>query len=164
MKRQIGFLGMFLAFALLCSYIESLIPFSFGIPGMKLGLTNIVVVLLLYLYGPKEALLVSVARIILAGFMFGNAFGILYSMAGGLLSWLVMSLLVKIDRFHVYSVSICGGIFHNLGQILVAALVMESAGLFGYFPFLFAGGALTGLLIGIIAKEVYRRIVRLKNG
>jgi heptaprenyl diphosphate synthase len=157
MKKQVGMLGMFLALALICSYVESLIPFAFGVPGMKLGLTNVVVVLLLYYYGPKEAFLVSLMRICLAGFMFGNAFSILYSLAGGLLSWLVMVLLQKTDKFHVISVSICGGICHNLGQIMMAALVVDNYYIFGYFPFLFLGGALTGLLIGIIAYEVYIR-------
>ena len=84
MRKKVALLGVFLALALICSYIESLIPFYFGVPGMKLGLTNIVVVLLLYFYGTKEALAVSFMRILLAGFMFGNAFSILYSLAGGL--------------------------------------------------------------------------------
>lgn len=160
MKKQVGMLGMFLAFALLCSYIESLIPFYFGVPGMKLGLTNLIVVLLLYLYGPKEAFLVSFTRILLAGFLFGNAFSMIYSLAGGLCSWIVMTLLVKMRRFHVYSVSICGGIFHNLGQLLVAMFVAKNYYLLGYVPFLFLGGAVTGFLIGIAAREVYHRTYR----
>lgn len=161
MKRQVGMLGLFLALALIFSYVESLIPFYFGVPGMKLGLTNVVVILLLYYYGPKEALLISVMRILLAGFLFGNAFSILYSLAGGLFSWLVMWLMKKTEKFHVISVSICGGICHNLGQILVAALIVKNYYIFGYFPFLYLGGALTGLLIGMIAREIYLRTYRL---
>ena len=110
MRKKVALLGVFLALALICSYIESLIPFYFGVPGMKLGLTNIVVVLLLYFYGTKEALAVSFMRILLAGFMFGNAFSILYSLAGGLLSLFVMALLKKTGWFHMIAVSICGGI------------------------------------------------------
>jgi heptaprenyl diphosphate synthase len=161
MKKQVGMLGTFLALALICSYIESLIPFYFGVPGMKLGLTNVVVVLLLYYYGAKEALAVSLMRICLAGFLFGNAFSILYSLAGGILSWMVMALLQKSGRFHVISISICGGICHNLGQILVAALIVDNYYIFGYFPLLYVGGAVTGLLIGILSGEIYIRTYKL---
>ena len=107
MKKKVAILGVFLALALICSYVESLIPFYFGVPGMKLGLTNVVVLLLLYFFGAKEALLVSMMRILLSGFMFSNAFSILYSLAGGILSWAVMLLLKKTGRFHMVSISIC---------------------------------------------------------
>lgn len=157
MKKKVAILGVFLALALICSYIESLIPFYFGVPGMKLGLTNVVVLLLLYFFGAKEALLVSVMRILLSGFMFSNAFSILYSLAGGILSWAVMLLLKKTGRFHMVSISICGGITHNLGQILVAMVVVKNYYIFGYFPFLFIGGGITGLLIGLVAQEIYLR-------
>ena len=90
MKRRVSYLGLFLALALVFSYIENLIPFFFGVPGMKLGLTNAVILLVLYSLGTKDAYLVSVLRVILAGFMFGNAFSIIYSLAGGLLSLTVM--------------------------------------------------------------------------
>ena len=133
MKKKVAILGVFLALALICSYIESLIPFYFGVPGMKLGLTNVVVLLLLYFFGAKEALLVSMMRILLSGFMFSNAFSILYSLAGGILSWAVMLLLKKTGRFHMVSISICGGITHNLGQILVAMVVVKNYYIFGYF-------------------------------
>lgn len=157
MKKKVAILGVFLALALICSYVESLIPFYFGVPGMKLGLTNVVVLLLLYYFGAKEALLVSVMRILLSGFMFSNAFSILYSLAGGILSWAVMLLLKKTGRFHMVSISICGGITHNLGQILVAMVVVKNYYIFGYFPFLFIGGGITGLLIGLVAQEIYLR-------
>ena len=126
--RKTAFMGLFLALAMICSYIETLIPFSVGIPGIKLGLANIVVVLMLYSVGTKEALLVSLLRIVLVGILFGNAFSILYSLSGGILSLLVMFLMKKTDKFSCVSVSITG--------------------------------LVTGLLIGVIAKEV---IVRLKN-
>ena len=93
--RKTAFMGLFLALAMICSYIETLIPFSVGIPGIKLGLANIVVVLMLYAVGTKEALLVSVLRIVLVGILFGNAFSILYSLSGGILSFLVMFLMKK---------------------------------------------------------------------
>lgn len=98
LRNKVAYLGVFLALALICSYVESLIPFYFGIPGVKLGLTNLVVVLMLYCVGTKEALLISVLRIVLSGFLFGNMFSILYSLAGGLLSFIVMVLLKKMVK------------------------------------------------------------------
>ena len=157
--RKTAFMGLFLALAMICSYIETLIPFSVGIPGIKLGLANIVVVLMLYSVGTK-ALLVSLLRIVLVGILFGNAFSILYSLSGGILSLLVMFLMKKTDKFSCVSVSITGGISHNIGQIIVAAWIVNSYNVFFYVPVLLFAGLVTGLLIGVIAKEV---IVRLKN-
>lgn len=114
--KKTAYLGLFLALALICSYIESLIPFYFGIPGVKLGLANIVVVLMLYCTGAKSALAVSVLRILLSGFLFGNMFSILYSLAGGLASFLCMVLLKRSGRFRIISVSAAGGVTHNLGR------------------------------------------------
>ncbi len=158
MKHKIAFLGMFTAFALIASYIESLIPFYFGIPGVKLGLTNAVIVLVLYLMGTKEALTVSFARILLAGFMFGNLYSILYSLAGGMLSFLVMVLLKRWNRFSVIGVSMAGGVFHNVGQILVAMAVVENASLAYYMPPLLISGVITGMLIGVAAREVLKKL------
>ncbi len=158
LRNKVAYLGVFLAVALICSYIESLIPFYFGIPGVKLGLTNIVVVLLLYCVGAKEAFLVSMLRIVLAGFMFGNMFSILYSLAGGILSFLMMYLLKKTGKLGVLPISITGGLFHNVGQLFVAAFVVENFYIFYYLPVLLIAGAVTGLLIGIAAQEVILRL------
>lgn len=158
MKRKTAHLGMFLALALICSYVESLIPFYFGVPGVKLGLTNIVVVLMLYCIGAREALLISVLRILLTGFLFGNPFSIIYSLSGGILSFLVMYLLKRTEKFQVISVSVTGGLFHNVGQIAVASLVVENYNLFYYLPVLLAAGFVTGFLIGIISQEMIRHL------
>ena len=149
--RKTAFMGVFLALAMICSYIEMLIPFDFGIPGVKLGLTNIVVVLMLYSIGTKEAFCVSVIRIFLVG--------ILYSLGGGILSFLVMALLKKGNHLGCISVSVAGGIAHNIGQILIAALVVSSHYVLYYFPVLLIAGLLTGFLIGLLAQEL---IVRLR--
>ncbi len=151
-------LGLFLALALICSYIETLIPISFGIPGIKLGLTNIVVILALYKLGAKSALAISVLRILLAGFMFGNMFSILYSLAGGLLSFFFMVLLKKTGKYKMISISAVGGMTHNLGQIIVAAIVVENMNLFYYYPILLIAGVITGVLIGIAAQEIVLRL------
>ena len=155
--RKIAYLGVFLALALILSYVESLIPFYFGIPGVKLGLTNLIVVVMLYCTGTKEAFGVSVARILLAGFLFGNLFSLLYSLAGGVLSFIVMCLLKKTGRFHVISVSVTGGISHNLGQLIAAAFVVETYDIFYYMPFLLIAGVATGFVIGMLAQEFILR-------
>ena len=157
------YLGIFLAAALICSYIESLIPFYFGIPGVKLGLTNIVVVLALYSVGIKEAFTISVLRIVLSGFLFGNLFSILYSLAGGLFSFAVMLLLKRTKKFGVLPISIGGGIFHNVGQLIVAAFVVSNYNILYYLPILLAAGAVTGALIGICAQEMLLRIGNRRN-
>lgn len=159
-SKKIAFLGVFIALALICSYVESLIPFYFGIPGVKLGLANIVVVIMLYTIGEKEAFAVSMLRIVLAGFLFGNLFSILYSLAGGLLSFLVMYLIKKFGLLGVVPVSVCGGISHNIGQIVVAAFVVENYNIFYYIPVLLIAGTITGFLIGIVGQEI---ILRLKG-
>lgn len=155
--RKIAYLGVFFALALILSYVESLIPFYFGIPGVKLGLTNLIVVVMLYCTGTKEAFGVSVARILLAGFLFGNLFSILYSLAGGVLSFIVMCLLKKTGRFHVISVSVTGGISHNIGQLIAAAFVVETYDIFYYMPFLLIAGVATGFVIGMLAQEFILR-------
>lgn len=158
MKNKIAYWGVFLALALVCSYVESLIPISFGIPGVKLGLTNIVVILMLYTIGAKDAILISVLRIILAGFMFGNAFSIIYSLAGGILSFVVMLLLKNTGKLKILSISTAGGISHNVGQLIVAALVVENYNILFYVPVLIIAGIITGFLIGLLAEEIVLRI------
>ena len=159
--RKPAFMGVFLALAMICSYIEMLIPFDFWkFPGVKLGLTNIVVVLMLYSIGTKEAFCVSVIRIFIVGILFGNLIGILYSLGGGILSFLVIGTLEKKgNHLGCISVSVAGGIAHNIGQILIAALVVSSHYVLYYFPVLLIAGLLTGFLIGLLAQEL---IVRLR--
>jgi heptaprenyl diphosphate synthase len=147
---RVAFFGMFVALAFVFSYIEVLIPFSIGIPGIKLGLANIVVLTVLYAMGVKEAFVISCVRIILVGFTFGNMSSLLYSLAGGLLSWLVMSICKKLKIFSVIGVSVAGGITHNIGQIAVAAIVLQTGSLGYYLPVLLIAGTITGLLIGIL--------------
>ena len=160
MKKKVAYLGLLLAPALICSYIESLVPFYFGVPGMKLGLTNVVVIFVMYLIGPVEAITVSVLRVLISGFMFGNVFSILYSLAGALLSFFVMYLMKRFTTLHVISVSVAGGGFHNVGQLLVALCIVSNYNVFYYLPILLIAGVVTGLLIGIISQEVILRLKR----
>ncbi len=156
MKRKTAKMGLFLAFALILSYVESLIPFYFGVPGIKLGLANLAVILALYQYGWKEALLLNVMRVFLSGFLFGNLFMIMYSLAGALSSFFMMNLLKGIKGYSLAGVSMAGGVFHNIGQIVVAYFVTKTAGIIFYLPALLISGILTGLLIGLLAEEIIR--------
>lgn len=154
--------GMMVALAFTFSYLESLIPFNFGIPGVKLGLANLVVVVALYTMKPAEAFSIAVIRIFLAGLTFGNAYSIAYSLCGGILSFAVM-LLMKKTKLSIVGVSMMGGISHNIGQIIVAAIVMETARIAYYLPVLLVAGLATGLLLGIVSKLIVSRVEKIKN-
>ena len=158
--KNVAMMAMMIALALVFSYVETLIPINFGIPGVKLGLANLVIVAVIYLFGGKEALLVSVVRIFLSGFMFGNMTSIMYSLAGGLLSLAVMLLLKKTDRLSILAVSVMGGIFHNIGQLIIAILVVENLKLIFYIPVLLISGFVTGLLIGVVSRVILPAVKR----
>lgn len=161
MKIRAVQFGVFTALALLFSYIESLIPFHIGIPGVKLGLANLIIVLALYKTDYKQAYLLSVTRVILAGFLFGNMFSILYSLAGGILSLSMMIFAKRKEGLSVIGVSVVGGVFHNVGQILMAMLVTESWKLLYYLPVLLVFGIITGVVIGGISQEMLKRLAGL---
>lgn len=151
-------LSLYVAMALILSYIESLIPLPLPIPGAKIGLPNIITLVSLLTLGWPLTLLVVIARIFLSGFMFGGGFSIVYSLGGGLLSLLVMSLLLHFfkDKISIILISVFGAISHNLGQVIVAAIVVQTTSLLLYFLFLMLLAIPTGLFIGITARELMR--------
>ena len=152
MAKKIAYYANLLALALVLSWLELLLPFDFGIPGLKLGLTNIVMVFTLYRNGFRPALLLQLSRILLISLLFGNVMGLVYSLAGGLLSLLVMTLLKRLPFFSTLGVSLAGGLTHNVGQWCAALLVMPFSALLYYLPFLLIAGAATGLLVGFLAR------------
>lgn len=158
MKNRAAYFGVFTALALIFSYIETLIPIQFGVPGIKLGLANLIIVIVLYKTDWQEALLLSVVRILLAGFIFGNLFSIVYSLAGGILSLAVMTLLKKSDCFSVTGISMAGGVCHNIGQLAAAMIIVETYQVGYYLPVLLIAGLITGAVIGAVAGEVLKRI------
>lgn len=162
MKTRVAFFGMFTALALIFSYVESLIPINFGIPGIKLGLANLIIIIALYKMSVKEAYVLSVVRVLLAGFIFGNLFSIIYSLAGGLLSLTVMALLKRSDKFSILGISMAGGVSHNIGQLIVAMVVLESLNIAYYMPVLLISGLITGLVIGIVSGEMLKRLAKLR--
>ena len=151
-------MGLLTALGLIIGYIEFLIPIPLGIPGVKPGFANIVIVWALYSLGPWEALMINGMRIFLSGFLFGNFSMILYSLAGAAVSFLCMCLAKKSGLFSTTGVSMIGGVMHNMGQLLVAMAVLETVSLVYYGPVLLAAGVITGLLIGIVSGEVKKRI------
>ena len=151
-------MGLLTALGLIIGYIEFLISIPLGIPGVKPGFANIVIVWALYSLGPWEALMINGMRIFLSGFLFGNFSMILYSLAGAAVSFLCMCLAKKSGLFSMTGVSMIGGVMHNMGQLLVAMAVLETVSLVYYGPVLLAAGVITGLLIGIVTGEVKKRI------
>lgn len=156
--HRLALMGLLTALGLIIGYIEFLIPIPLGIPGVKPGFANIVIVWALYTLGPVEALMINGMRIFLSGFLFGNFSMILYSLAGAAVSFLCMCLAKKSGLFSMTGVSMIGGVMHNMGQLLVAMAVLETVSLVYYGPVLLAAGVITGLLIGIVTGEVKKRL------
>ena len=157
MNKRIAYYGLLVALAFIFSYVESLIPLNFGIPGIKLGLANLVVIIALYMFGIREAAAISFIRIVLVGFTFSSVAAMVYSLAGGILSLLVMIIAKKSDKLSTLGVSVLGGVFHNVGQIIVAMKILETESLIYYLPVLMVSGIVAGVVIGILAAEVIKR-------
>ena len=153
-------MGLYSAAAVLLGYVEMMIPMSFAVPGMKLGLPNLAVVAVLYLYSWREALAVSFIRILIIGLLFGNFFSICFSLAGGLFSLLCMALVKHWDVFGCTGVSLVGGLAHNAGQIAAAAILVENVRIAYYFIPLAATGVMTGIAIGIVSGILIRRLAK----
>ena len=161
MAKKTALLGMLVALAFVLSYIETLIPINLGIPGAKLGLANLVVMVALYTLGTKEAFALSMVRILLTGLTFSSMAAMLYSFAGGLLSFAVMYLAKRSKLFSAAGVSVLGGI--NAGQIFVAMWVLDTATLIFYLPVLAITGIASGTVIGLLAVMVIRRVSGMIN-
>lgn len=159
--KSIAAAGLMASVALIFSYIEVLIPFNFGVPGVKLGIANLVIIVALYYLNGKYALVINAVRIFIAGLLFSGVFGIIYSLAGGMLSLAVMVLLKRTDLFSATGISIAGGVMHNLGQIIVASILVGNIRVFVYFPVLVISGVVSGFLIGILSFLILRRLPRI---
>ncbi len=161
-------IAMLSALALALSWLESMIPFQPGLPGVKLGLANLVIVFALYRMDSRSALLINVVRILLAGLLFSGPFGTLYSMAGGAASLSVMAGLLVWNRqrrtrkqgdlFSIFGISMAGGVFHNLGQLVIAIVFISSLNLIYYFPVMILSGIVTGLVNGAIARLLLQKL------
>lgn len=166
--QQLATMGMLSALALALSFLESLIPFQPGLPGVKLGLANLVIVFALYRMNVHSALLINTVRILLSSLLFSGLFGLLYSAAGAAASLAAMTLLLQINRkreqagksilFSIFGVSMAGGVFHNLGQLLIAIFILSSLNLVYYLPVMIISGIAAGLINGMVAWLLLQKI------
>ena len=151
-------MALSVALAMILSFIESQIPSFVPIPGVKVGLANIVVVFALYKLGWKEALCISILRVVLISILFGHLASFFYSLAGAALSFLGMVLMKKTGRFSHIAVSVTGGVLHNIGQIGMACILLGTNAIAYYLPFLIFSGTVAGVLIGLLAALLISRI------
>ncbi len=157
-SRKTAHYALLIALAMVLSWLESLVPISAAVPGMKLGLTNLVILFALYRMSAADAAVISLFRVLLVSFTFGNAYAFAYSAAGAVLSLFIMWALKISGKFSTVGVSIAGGVGHNLGQIIVAALVLETEKIFFYLPVLMISGIAAGICIGVIGGMITNRL------
>lgn len=157
-SKNVATYGMLVALAFILSYIENVFPIPLPIPGIKIGLANLVVLVALYTMGVKQAFLLSLLRIVLVGFSFGSLSTMLFSFAGGILSWGLMVGAKRCKQFSMTGVSIVGGIGHNIGQILVAMWVVDTSAVIYYLPILMVSGVVAGLAVGILGGLVVSKL------
>ncbi len=156
--KTIAMCGVMTAVAMIFSYIESLFPILVPVYGIKLGIANIAIITVLLVVGKKEALIVNIIRIALTAILFGNLNSFLFSMAGGLLSLVMMIVLQCSKKFSIIGISVAGGVFHNIGQIVAAIFIMETGAIIYYLPVLLISGIITGIVIGIVSGIVVKRV------
>lgn len=161
--KKTALYGVLTALALILSYVESLIPAFVAIPGMKIGLTNIVVLSALYAISARGAILINCVRIIIVALLFGSPLSFVFSLVGGCLSTLVMILLKKSGRFGIIGISTAGGVTHNIGQIIVAVIVMNTKAIALYLPMLWITGIFSGMLIGFIGGLIVSRVSEVRK-
>ena len=156
--KRLSVMAMAVALAMILSYVESQIPAFIAVPGIKMGLPNILVVFVLYKLGWKDALTVSLIRVILVAVLFGSVLSLAYSFAGALVSFAGMLLMKRSGLFSTVAVSVAGGVLHNAAQIGVACLVMETNLITYYLPFLVLSGTLAGIVIGLVSALMVKRV------
>ena len=160
---KMTFLGLFTAVAMILSFVETLLPpLTTALPGIKMGLPNIAIMFILYRIGWKEASVVSIARVILVSLLFGSIMSMAYSLGGAILSLLIMTFMQKLTSFNRVSISVVGGVCHNIGQILVAWMVTGTAQIVYYLPVLLISGCAAGILVGLVAGMLEKRVPKIK--
>lgn len=154
--KRLAILSMLLGVAIILGYVEAIIPFDFGVPGVKLGLANVVSLIILYLYKTKEAYIVGILRVIIIGFLFANLSMIFYSLSGLILSITLMFFFVKSRKFSIIGISVIGAIAHNVGQLIVALVLSRVDVILYYIPVLMIAAVITGICTGIVASGVLK--------
>ena len=157
-SRKVALLSLTIALAMILSYVESQIPSAVAIPGVKMGLANLAVIFTLYKLGIKEAIVVSIVRVLMLAMLFGNAVSLIYSISGATLALIVMFVLKATNKFSTVGVSVAGGVMHNVGQIIAACILLETDILKYYFPFLLVSGIASGIVIGLVSAALIKRV------
>ena len=163
--KKMVFLGLMVGYSLILYILETYIPNPFIVffPGAKLGLTNIITFVSLLIFGFKETFIIVTVRVILSSIFAGPMSYLLFSIGGAYLSLIVMFLVNKIKGFSVIGVSIAGAIAHNIGQLLVASILVENFLMITYLPFMLATSLVTGLFVGIVSQFCYSKMDRIKD-
>lgn len=159
--RKIAYMGMFIAVAMVFSYVESLIPVNIAVPGVKIGLANLVTIVVMFKMDVRSAWVISLIRVVLSALLFGNLSIMVYSLAGAVLSLLVMTLCMKLKIFGLLGTSILGAVSHNAGQIIMAAILMKSGNIMLYIPVLCISGTIAGICIGLAGAVLVRNLPKL---
>ena len=157
-NRKIAYRGLLVALAMVLSYLESFIPVFAAVPGIKIGLANIVTVFALFKLGVIDAVVIGLIRVILSALLFGNPVMIIYSLAGLVLSITVMFIASKLPFLGTMGVSILGGVMHNLGQLLVAAFIVGNTSILYYLGILLVVGAVSGAVVGLMAGIIMKKL------
>jgi len=163
--KYIALIGLLLTFAVAAGYFERLLPPVIpAVPGLKLGLPNIAVMILMYIKDYKTAFIVNLLRVMISGLLFTGVWGMIYGLSGALLSFIIMAALKQTKIFGIAGISAAGGVFHNLGQICIAVLLVNNIKLFYYFPVLILFGTITGIIIGYLAGLIINRLNQIDLG
>lgn len=160
MSRRISYYGIFAALAVLMGYVEAMVPVPVPIPGIKLGLSNVIVLLALYIMDARAAFFISVIRVLISGLLFRGFIGVWYSLSGAFLSFLVMYIGYRTKKLSIIGISVLGGIFHNLGQVIVAVIMLGRAVIIYLLPVLMLSGVATGFMIGVISGYTLKYLQR----
>lgn len=161
--KEVALWGVLIALGLVFGYVEHLVPLPVGVYGIKLGLSNLVVLVALYALGTHAALYINLSRIFLSALLFGNTVSLAYSLAGGIAATVIMIAAKKFWRFGTVGVSVLGGVTHNIAQLAVAIFMVDSLKIAFYLPVLLAAGALTGFIIGTCSLPIIRIIKKQKK-
>ena len=156
--RRLTQISIIISFALILSFIESRIPAFVAIPGVKVGLANIAVIFMLYKFGVREAITVSLVRVFIVALLFGTPVSLFYSISGAVLSFAVMLVLKQLTPLKEVTVSVAGGVMHNVGQIAAASIMLETNVVLYYLPFLLLSGTVAGIVVGIVAALLIQKI------
>ena len=160
--KRVAFLGLCVTLSMVLSYFESLVPPLTSVPGIKIGFANLVTVFMLYRFGAKETVAVSIIRVVLVNMLFGTTMTLIFSLAGSICSLVSMILLKKNGKFSLLTVSVVGGVLHNVGQIITAVFIMETSQIIFYLPILLISGTVAGVIIGLLAALIVKRMERVK--